>query len=183
MVENNSVPSEAPLEPDAGAQGDGARSRAPEWMATSDSSIVRSFAAVVTVIEPEVRDDLAVRILAHLKAQTAVNAAPTGYQFALPNGGVLTVYDQVVGNRRRLSTHAPRGPEKSIAPIRAWAWPRKLADHGAWFSWEMSERKARKLRADLAYAVRVAFAARSEERRPGTILIDPYATPPAVERR
>ncbi|OYX57155.1 MAG: hypothetical protein B7Y93_03205 [Micrococcales bacterium 32-70-13] len=137
-------------------------------------------ATAFTVIDPLVRDDLARRIFEHLQWLTARNAPPAGYQFLLPNGALLTVYDQVISGRRRLGLHAPRGPAKLFGPIRAWAWPRRVPDQGPWFSWPLSEKKLRKVHADIGYAVRVAFANRSDERRPRNILIDPYAEPGAT---
>lgn len=157
--------------------GDGARHSAPEWMTSHENPMMHGLATAFTVIDTQVQDDLARRIFEHIRVQTAVNPPPAGYQFVLPNGSLLSLYDDHVGNRRRLGLHAPRGPSKSFEVIRAWAWPRRTADHGAWFSWPMSDRKLRKVHADIGYAVRVAFANRSEERRPRTTLLDPYADP------
>lgn len=159
------------------APDDAAASRAPEWLAASPDPLSQGFATVLTVIRPDVAASLATAVLEHVRYHSAYRPVPSGYQFTLPNGALLTVYDDLIGGRRRLGFMAPRGPGKVFMVIAARAWPRGVPQQGPWFAWPLSERKRRRLHRDVAHAVQVAYANRSVERRPRTVLIDP-GTPP-----
>lgn len=139
---------------------------------SASDMIVDGFAIAQRSIDPGLRADLAARLLEHIRAQTASSTLPAAYQFRMPNGGLLTVFDQVIGNRRRLSFKVPEGMVRHFSTLTARAWPRRVKDDGPWFSWPMSPRKTRRLTRDLEYAVQSAFINCSTERRPRAVLID-----------
>ncbi len=121
----------------------------------------------------DVAASLETAVLEHARARSAYRPAPSGYQFT----ALLTVYDALIGGRRRMGFMAPRGPGKVFMVIAARAWPRGVLQQGPWFAWPLSERKSRRLHRDVVHAVQVAYANRSVERRPRAVLIDP-GTPP-----
>ena len=156
---------------------DAARTRAPKWLQAGDDPLSHGLATVFTNIKSAAGTGLATQILDHVRFHSAYRELPAGYQFLLPNGAFVTVYDQIIGTSRRIMFMSARGPGRRFMPVAARAWPKNVPSAGPWFSWPLSDRKQRRLHAEVAHAVAVAYSNRDSQRQPGTIVIDP-TTPP-----
>ena len=159
---------------------DAARTSAPKWLANGNDPLSHGLSTAFTTIKSDAGAVLATQILGHVRFHSAYRKLPAGYQFLLPNGAFVTVYDQFIGVRRRIMFMSARGPGKRFMPVAARAWPRNVPSMGPWFSWPLSVRKQRRLHSEVAHAVAVAYSNRDSERQQGTIVIDPTTLPARI---
>lgn len=131
-------------------------------------------------LAPGALDELARGVMAHLAFHSRYIAPPSGFQFQLPEGRLLTLNDYRLKRTRALYFYG-------YAPIRTYrkvsavlAMPRGADLEGAWFEgW--SERKLRRAGKVVRYAVGFAYGGAlgggDVDRVADMILLDPLAQP------
>lgn len=127
-----------------------------------------------------VLDQITSGVMAHLEFHSGYIAAPSGYQFQLPEGRLLTLNDYPLKRTRALYFYG-------YAPIRTYrkvsavlARPRGTDLDGPWFAgW--TDRKLRRAFKVVRYAVGFSYGGAlgggDVDRVPAMILLDP-TTPP-----
>ena len=136
-------------------------------------------------LDAATRHELARGVMRQLEYHTAYLEPATGFQFALPEGRVLTVMDYRIKNARVLwfFGRAPANPHRRVSAT--LARPRRLPREGAWFL-GYSERQKRRALSRIDFAVGFAMGSGlgggDTEREAGMILIDPLGPLDRVER-